>query len=312
MKPASLLICLASLGACSPLASKDDTKSELLAAASRPLQVILIPADGGTEDGTKADFRPIFDALSTTSGLQFELRVGQSYNAVVEALCSGSADIAFMGPASYIQARDRNCADLLAIGVEGGKSEYYAGLFSRRADGLKTIEDIKGKTVAFGDVNSASSFIVPIAMLINAKVDPITDLSGIRLVGNHSNAIAALNQGQVDVAALSLVSFDKAVNQGIVDPANITLIARSAALPNPPIVMRRSLNAAVKAKMKVAFNALPTAPGVTPDMIIGYGGKRVDRYATEIKPDSFDAMATMMAQVGPELKANVLNKASKP
>jgi phosphonate transport system substrate-binding protein len=311
MKPAPLLVCLVALAACSPPASKDDV-SKNLTATSRPLQVILIPADGGTEDGTKADFKPIFDALSATSGLKFELRVGQSYNAVVEALCSGSADIAFVGPASYIQARDRGCADLLAVGVEGGKSEYYAGLFGQRADGLKSIEDIKGKTIAFGDVNSASSFIVPVAMLINAKIDPISDLSGIRLVGNHSNAIAALNQGQVDVAALSLVSFDKAVNQGIVDPAKITLIARSVALPNPPIVMRRSLDVALKAQMKVAFNALPTAPGVTPNMIVGYGGKRVDRYATEIKPDSFDAMATMMTQVGPELKAEILNKASKP
>lgn len=310
MKPAPLLVCLFALAACSPPASKDDVRNNITA-ASRPLQVILIPADGGTEDGTKADFKPIFDALSATSGLKFELRVGQSYNAVVEALCSGSADIAFVGPASYIQARDRGCADLLAVGVEGGKSEYYAGLFGRRADGLEKIEDIKGKTIAFGDVNSASSFIVPVAMLINAKIDPIADLSGIRLVGNHSNAIAALTQGQVDVAALSLVSFDKAVNQGIVDPAKITLIARSAALPNPPIVMRRSLDAALKAKMKVAFNDLPKAPGVAPDMIIGYGGKRVDRYATEIKPDSFDAMATMMAQVSPELKAEILTKASK-
>jgi phosphonate transport system substrate-binding protein len=277
----------------------------------RPLQVILIPADGGTEDGTKADFEPVFDALERTSDLTFELRVGQSYNAVVEALCSGSADIAFVGPASYIQANERGCADLLAVGVENGKSEYFAGLFGRQRDDLKSIGDLKGKSVAFGDVNSASSFIVPVAMLLEARINPPSDLSAIKLVGSHANAIAALGSGQVDVAALSLVSYEKAVQQGAIDPEQISLIARSRALPNPPIVMRASLPDDTKAKLKAAFESLPTAQGVTPDMLVGYGGKRVDRYATDFDPARFEAMSIMMQQVTPELKAAMLAEASK-
>jgi phosphonate transport system substrate-binding protein len=312
MRPIDLMLGLLILGACSPSSPSQTATGKASDASQRALQVILIPADGGTEDGTKADFKPVFDALARSSNLKFELRVGQSYNAVVEALCSGSADIAFVGPASYIQANQRKCADLLAVGVENGKSEYYAGLFGRRDKGLMSISDLKGKTVAFGDVNSASSFIVPVAMLLDAKIDPVKDLAGVKLVGSHANAIAALSQGQVDVAALSLVSYDKAVNQGAVDPTKISLIARSAALPNPPIVMRTSLDPRIKAQLKAGFEDLPRAPGVTPEMLVGYGGKRVDRYATEFNLDGFRAMAAMMGQVTPELKTAMLNKASKP
>jgi phosphonate transport system substrate-binding protein len=308
MKWLNLTISLLALAACSQQSDEHAAKD----ASTRALQVILIPADGGTEDGTKADFKPVFDALSGTSKLTFELRVGQSYNAVVEALCSGSADIAFVGPAAYIQAHQRGCADLLAVGVENGKSEYYAGLFGRSSEGLKSLADVKGKIVAFGDINSASSFIVPVAMLLQAKIDPVQDLAGIKLVGSHANAIAALNQGQVDVAALSLVSFDKAVNQGAVDPTKVHLIARSMALPNPPIVMRTSLDPALKATIKAAFDGLATAPGVTPDMLVGYGGKRVDRYDTAFSADHFKPMADMMEQVTPELKTAIMDKASKP
>ena len=32
--------------------------------AAKPLRVVLIPADGGTEDGTKKDFLPVFNAVS--------------------------------------------------------------------------------------------------------------------------------------------------------------------------------------------------------------------------------------------------------
>ncbi|GIU68011.1 phosphate/phosphite/phosphonate ABC transporter substrate-binding protein [Candidatus Phycosocius spiralis] len=308
MKWLYLTISLLALAACSQQSDEQAAKD----ASTQALQVILIPADGGTEDGTKADFKPVFDALSQTSKLKFELRVGQSYNAVVEALCSGSADIAFVGPAAYIQAHQRGCADLLAVGVENGKSEYYAGLFGRSSISLRSLADVKGKNVAFGDINSASSFIIPVAMLIQAKIDPVQDLAGIKLVGSHANAIAALNQGQVDVAALSLVSFDKAVNQGAVDPTKVHLIARSMALPNPPIVMRSSLAPALKAKLKAAFDGLATAPGVTPDMLVGYGGKRVDRYDTAFSADHFKPMSDMMEQVTPELKTAVMHKASKP
>src|SRR6218665_33414 len=97
----------------------------------KPLRVVLIPADGGTEDGTKADYKPIFGAITRETGLTFDIRVGQSYAAVVEAMCSGAADIAFVGPVTYVQASQRHCADLLAVAQEKGQSIYYAGIFTK-------------------------------------------------------------------------------------------------------------------------------------------------------------------------------------
>src|SRR5262249_39170307 len=99
--------------------------------AGNSLRVILIPADGGTEDGTKADYQPVFEAVSRMTGLSFSIKVGQSYAAVVEAMCTGSSDVAFVGPVTYIQASQRGCAELLAVAVEKGQSIYYAGLFTK-------------------------------------------------------------------------------------------------------------------------------------------------------------------------------------
>src|ERR1700760_1555932 len=76
-------------------------------APDHPLRVVLIPADGGTEDGTRADYAPTFEAVTRTTGLQFDIKVAQSYAAVVEAMCNHSADIAFVGPVTYIQAHAR-------------------------------------------------------------------------------------------------------------------------------------------------------------------------------------------------------------
>ena len=210
-------------------------------AAPRPLEVVLIPADGGTEEGTKADFQPVFNAVARATGLAFTLRVGQSYNAVVEAMCNRSADVAFFGPVAYVQARQRGCAELLAVAVENGQSIYYAGIFALADSPIKSIADLKGHRVAFGDINSASSFTVPMVMILDAKIDPVRDLGAIRLTGSHANSLAALMQGQVDAASLSFESFEKAVNQGAVSARQVKVVARSAAIPNPPLGMNPAL-----------------------------------------------------------------------
>lgn len=260
-----------------------------------PLRVILIPADGGTEDGTKADYQPLFDAVARSSGLDFELRVGQSYSAVVEALCGGAADIAFVGAVTYLQATERGCAELLAVAVDGGQSVYYSGFFAARTSPIRTLGDLRGRRVAFGDVNSTSSFAVPMVMLIENGIDPARDLGAVRLTASHADSLAALVHGQTDAAALSLESFDKAVAGGAVDPDEIRLVARSMPLPYPPLILSNRLPEATRARLREAFARAHTQPGVTPQMIRGYGGKVVERYDTTYPADNFEAAARRLA-----------------
>jgi len=275
------------------------------------LRVILIPADGGTEDGTKADYKPVFQAVSRMTGIDFDIKVGQSYATVVEALCNNGADIAFVGPVTYIQARNRGCADLLAVGVENDQSIYYAGLFARTASPIRAITDLRNKRVAFGDINSTSSFIYPMAMIIDAGLDPLHDLSKIRITSSHADSLAALIHGQVDAAALSFDSFEKAVGEGVVDPATIRVIARSAPIPYPPLIMSSRLDDGLKAKLRDAFATVDKAPGITPEMIRGYAGKRVDRYDTSLSPEKFNIVGTVAARLDDGFKAAVLKKASE-
>lgn len=261
----------------------------------RPLRVILIPADGGTEEGTRADYQPLFDAVARSSGLDFELKVGQSYSAVVESLCGGGADVAFVGAFTYLQAAERGCAELLAVAVDGGQSVYYSGFFTRREAPIRDIADLRGQRVAFGDINSTSSFVVPMVMLIESGVDPARDLGAVRLTASHADSLAALVHGQVDAAALSLDSFNKAMAAGAVDPDRIRLVARSMPLPYPPLILSSRLPPETQARLRQAFAQVHRQPGVEPQMIRGYGGKVVERYDTAYPADNFQAAARRMA-----------------
>lgn len=280
------------------------------AADSAPLEVALIPADGGTADGTLADFQPVFDAVAAGAGLQFRLSVGQSYNAVVEAVCNRTADLAFFGPVSYVQARRRGCAELLAVAVENGASTYYAGIFATTEGPINALTDIKGRRIAFGDVNSASSFVFPVAMLLDAGIDPGADLGQVQLTGSHTNSLAALVQGRVDAAGLSFESFEKAVMQGVADPEKVKIVARSAPIPNPPLAMSTALPAETKKKLKAAFGDVASLPGVNPDMIRGYGGRRIQGYDAAFAEDRFAVAAEMMERVDDRVRSELLRKAT--
>lgn len=297
---------LTMLGACSK--SEGGAQGE---ANQTPLNVLLIPADGGTESGTLADYKPIFDAVGQSAGLKFDLKVAQSYGAVVEAMCNGTADVAFVGPVTYLQAKQRNCADLLAVAVKKGESVYYAGLFARKDAPIASLTDLRGKSVAFGDVNSTSSFVFPIAMLIDAKVDPVKDLGALRLTGSHANSLAALIEKRVDAAALSFDSYDKAVREQVPGAMEVKVIARSEAIPYPPIVMGSKLPEALKQKLRDGFEGVAKAPGITPEMIRGYGGAQVDGYDAHFPAERFEAAAKKMALLSDDLKGEILKKSSE-
>jgi len=306
-----LAIAAAAVSLTAALAFPSHAQSVADGSRERPLRVLLIPADGGTETGTKADYAPVFNAVSRATGLHFDLKVGQSYGAVVEGMCNQLADIAFFGPVSYVQAHKRGCAQLLAVGVEKGASVYYAGMFAKADAPIASIADVKGKRVAFGDVNSASSFTFQVAMLLDAGIDPARDLAAIRMTGSHASSLAALVQGQVDVASLSFDSYEKAVKQGAADPKAIKVIARSMAIPYPPLALNSKLPEALKAQLKDAFQTVNKAPGVTPEMIRGYGGARIDGYDTKFSEAEFNVAAEKLALLTDELKGRILSKAAE-
>jgi phosphonate transport system substrate-binding protein len=279
--------------------------------AEHPLRVMLIPADGGTETGTRADYQPIFNAITRMTGLHFTLTVGQSYGAVVEAMCNHLVEIAFFGPVAYVQAHQRGCAQLLAVAVEKGESIYYAGMFAPKNSTIHTLQDLKGKRVAFGDINSASSFTFQMAMMLEAGLDPVKDLGQIRMTGSHANSIAALDQGLVDVACLSFDSYEKAVREGAIDPTKFKVIAKSIPIPYPPLALDTDLPEALKHRLKDAFNHVHTAPGITPEMIRGYGGKQVDRYNADFSEKEFAVAAAKLALVTDEMKAEIIRRSAQ-
>src|SRR5262245_1182778 len=105
-------------------------------------------------------------ALGKLVGVPIRVTVASDYAAVVEALRNRTADLAFVHPAGYVLANREAKAMIVAKDQWHGNTSYTARIFVRTESGYRTLEDLRGKTIAFVDPSSTSGYVYPMVMLI--------------------------------------------------------------------------------------------------------------------------------------------------
>ena len=117
--------------------------------------------------------------LEATLKKDIELIVTTDYSSMIEAMRFNRIEVAYFGPLSYVLAKSKAPGiEPFAVGVSKG-SPTYKGVIIALADGsVKSIADIKGKTVGFGDNASTSSHLIPRAYLATQRPDRRDGLQG--------------------------------------------------------------------------------------------------------------------------------------
>lgn len=217
------------------------------------LKMGLIPADDAEE--MLRDYEPIKEYLSEQLGIPVEIQVTSDYTAAIEAMRSKHIDMAWFGPFSYIIAANVAGAEAIVNGVRrsDGKSDYHSIIVTRADSGIKTLDDLKGKSFAFVDPASTSGNLIPRKMLIENGIDPDNDFSISYYAGTHNAVEYAVANGKVDAGADSDNSYDRMVKAGEIDSNINKIIYTSPPIPGSPIVVRGDLPAELKKKIQDAL-----------------------------------------------------------
>jgi phosphonate transport system substrate-binding protein len=172
---------------------------------------------------------------------------------MIEAMRFARIEVAYFGPLSYVLAKSKAPnIEPFAVGIDKG-SPTYRGVIIAQADGpVKTLEDVRGKTVGFGDPASTSSHLIPRALLARHELIGDKDYKFVHL-GAHDAVARAVQSGQVQVGGLSQAIFDNLVTRKTIDPAKVKVIAVSDPIPNYPMVMQGKLDPQLKAAIRDAF-----------------------------------------------------------
>lgn len=147
------------------------------------------------------DVKPIADKLSEKLGVKVEAFTASNYIGVVEGIGSGSVDFGFLPPFAYLLSKEQSGATpILTAKTKDGKPGYFSYLYTLADSNIKSVEDIRGKKVAFVDPTSTSGYIYPGAILTKAGFDLEKDLTVV-FTGGHDKSLQLLLNGDVDVMA---------------------------------------------------------------------------------------------------------------
>jgi phosphonate transport system substrate-binding protein len=224
------------------------------AAADRPLHLVLTPSQKPTN--LLAAGEQFAKALGDLAGVSIRITVASDYAAVIEALRNRTADLAFVHPAGYVLANREAKAMIVAKNQWHGKTTFTARIYVRKDGAIKSLDDLRGKTIAFVDPASSSGYIYPMVLLIQRGLvkgrDPKTFFREVVFSGAHDASLRALLNGHVDAIA----SFDMAREQYLKDPAErerIAWVAETPPIPEAGIAARDGLDPALFARVRAGL-----------------------------------------------------------
>lgn len=184
--------------------------------AQPSLRLSMIPT---TDPGKMLrDSRPLVEYLQRETGARVELTIPTNYAAVVEAVGSDQVDIAHLGGFTYVQASARFAARPL---VQRDRDRNFHSVFlTQPGSGVNTLSDLKGRTFAFGDVNSTSGHLMPEYFMRQSGVDSEVIARAV-YTGGHDATALAVAHGKVDAGALDELVFERMTKEGRLAPDSV-------------------------------------------------------------------------------------------
>ncbi len=206
----------------------------------------------------KADWQPLLDDMSKQTGLKITAFFASDYAGIIEGMRFNKVQVAWLGNKSAMEAVDRASGEIFAQMVNAdGTQGYYSHLIVHRDSPLNTLSDVlkQGKSLSFGngDPNSTSGFLVPgFYVFAQNKVDAKTLFKVVRSANHETNALAVANK-QVDVATNNSENLEKIQERQPEKFKDIKIVWTSPLIPLDPLVIRKDMNEATKAKIKNFF-----------------------------------------------------------
>lgn len=193
------------------------------------------------------------------------------YTAIIEALRTGKADMAYMGALAVAMGAERaGVTPIVMKAPDGDKAQaVYHSVFVTQKDNseINSIKDFKGKTIAFVDPDSTSGNLVPTSEIMKAFPDlHLTNekihtngefFEAVSFSGKHQAGLQAVIKGDVDIVPISDQIMASEFKNGNADENAVKVVHSSAAIPAEAMVVSKTVNEDLKktlTKFLVEYN----------------------------------------------------------
>ncbi len=190
--------------------------------------------------------------IAERTGYDVTSNVATSFAAVIEAMGAGNADVGWLNTFGYILAHEKYDVDVAMVTVRFGSTSYKGQIITKADSGIKTIEDLAGKTFCRPDPLSTSGWIIPSITLAAAGLDPASDIE-VTDVGSHNNVVAAVYNGECDAGA-TYVDARGTIEDDFADVKDVVVVIKeSVDIPNDTVSFAPSVPDDVRANVVAAL-----------------------------------------------------------
>ncbi len=228
------------------------------AQAQQVLRVSAIPDEAPTELLRK--FKPLGAYLEKQIGMKVVWTPVNDYPAVVESLAADKIDLAWLGGFTFVQVRLRT-GNAIPIAQRVQDEKFTSTFIVPVGSSIKTLQDLKGKTFAFGSPSSTSGSLMPRYFLLKDGIDPDKDFSRVAYSGAHDATVAFVASGRAEAGVLNTSVWQKLLEEGEPNAKAVRVLATTPPYFDYNWTVRGDLDPALVKKLTNAFLSLdPSIP----------------------------------------------------
>lgn len=203
-------------------------------------------------------WQPFLEDMSKATGLTIKPFFADDYAGLIEAMRFGRVQVGWFSNKSGLEAVNRADGEVFAQSTyPDGVPGYYSIVLVRKDSPIKNEADLLkcDKTLDFGigDPNSGSGYLVPLVYLFAPKnIDPEKCFKTVVSQNHEANALS-VNNKLIDAATNNTTNMKVLQRAKPEVVANLREVWRSPLLGLDPIIFRKDLEPATKAKLRQFF-----------------------------------------------------------
>ncbi len=248
-----------------------------------------------SEKETLDRFLPLTKYLGEKLGAKFEMVPIHTNEYIKEV---DTLDFTHTNSLLYIMMQRFNGVEILAAEKRGSWGYGSQGIILTRKDSeIKTLEDLRGKTMIFGPMLAPTGFMSQVDMLEKSGIDPEDDLAFYTIPPGsfkHEKVIYGVYFEKYDAGAIPIFDLELMGEEGKIDPEDFNIIAKAPVIPYCNFGVTQRVDEQFAKRFKDALLSL------TMEDTVEFNGERVSVLARtltdgyeDIQDSDFDVVREM-------------------
>lgn len=173
-------------------------------------------------DALRNRYAPLFEYLSRETGLEHTLIIPKDYDDLLTQFGAGKIDLAYFGGVTFVKANISHGAIPL---VMRDVDSRFTSVFIVRGDSELSMQNLEGRSLAFGSKLSTSGHLMPRFFLRSEQgLEPEEHFGSIRYSGKHDRTAYWVRDGEADVGAANAEVVRTMIGDGRLQPEDIRII----------------------------------------------------------------------------------------